>query len=68
MTEMNFEISDPSCYDPRPKQNSFVPGGPRHDKRWKGNVMAALERKFSEEIVDELAVTIDARPIRLTRE
>lgn len=53
----------------RVNEEWLVPCAPSHrDRRWKGNVMAALERKFSETIVDELAATINAKPIRLTRE
>lgn len=38
------------------------------DYRWKGNVMAALERKFSETVGDELTVRIGDRFVPLTRE
>ncbi len=37
------------------------------DRRWKGNVMAILDRRFSVPVPDDLIVKIEGEPITLTR-
>lgn len=44
------------------------PCAPSHaDRRWSGNVMAALDRRFGNHVADELAVKVDGERLQLIR-
>lgn len=46
----------------------LAPCQPSHDdRRWKGNMMAILDRRFSEPVPDELIVNVEGERLTLTR-
>lgn len=46
----------------------LAPSQPSHDdQRWKGNMMAILDRRFSEPVPDELIVKVEGERLTLTR-
>jgi hypothetical protein len=68
-TAFELKLGDTRLSARRVNEEWLVPCGTSHGgQRWKGNVMAVLDQRFSEPVDGQLTVTIGERTVPLTRE